>query len=149
MENPIQIPSICRLRPSLFRLTTSGGQRAGEAVCETHIGDRESAIAEEWVRVPDAHTHRLGRACRDRRLPEVDMMLYETLSQQPVQGTDAVSVMASGSLSWATWLIARLGGWSGYRSQFPPGIRTLSQGLKQFEAIFEGWSLAQDSCVCT
>lgn len=55
----------------------------------------------------------------------------------------------SGSLPWATWLIARLGGWSGYRSQSLPGIRTLSQGLKKFEAIFEGWSLAQDLFVCT
>ena len=54
-----------------------------------------------------------------------------------------------GSLPWATWLIARLGGWSGYSSQSPPGIRTLSQGLRKFEAIFEGWSLAQSSFVCT
>jgi hypothetical protein len=54
-----------------------------------------------------------------------------------------------GSLPWASWLIARLGGWSGYRSQSPPGIRTLSQGLKRFETLFEGWSLAQDSFVCT
>jgi hypothetical protein len=48
-----------------------------------------------------------------------------------------------GSLPWATWLIARLGGWSGYHSQSPPGMRTWSQGLKKFEAIFEGWSLAR------
>jgi len=56
---------------------------------------------------------------------------------------------ASGSLPWAAWLIAWLGGWSGYRSQSPPGIRTFSQGLRKFEAIFEGWSLAQDQFVCT
>ena len=56
---------------------------------------------------------------------------------------------SSGSLPWASWLIARLGGWSGYRSQSPPGIRTLSQGLKKFETLFEGWSLAQGSFVCT
>lgn len=291
---------------------------AGDAVCVTHVGDRESDIYEEWVRVPDAHTHLLVRACRDRRLHDSATMLYETLSQQPVEGTYSVAVMAEprraqkareawlavrftpvtlrrpkkvnahdypesvslyaveakevtppagvepihwrlltthpvntveqalqviqwyrwrwqieqlfallkrvgldlestrlesvkaierltilafmvalrllqlktgradetlsasvtfseqqqqclshlmptlqgrtqkqqnpfspGSLPWATWLIARLGGWAGYRSQSPPGIRTLSQGLKKFEAIFEGWSLAQVSFVCT
>ncbi len=291
---------------------------AGDAVCVTHVGDRESDIYEELVRVPDASTHLLVRACRDRRLQDRTTMLYETLSQQPVQGTYAVEVVAEprrergareawlavrftpvtlrrpqkvdvhdypesvslyaveakevtppagvepihwrlltthpvnileqalrviqwyrwrwrieqlfallkrvgldlestrlasvkaierltilalmvalrilqlktgradetlsasvtfsaqqqqclrhlmptlqgqtrkqqnpfspGSLPWATWLVARLGGWSGYRSQSPPGIRTLSQGLRKFEAIFEGWSLAQDSFVCT
>lgn len=47
------------------------------------------------------------------------------------------------SLPWATWLIARLGGWSGYQSQRPPGIATLVQGLRKFESIFWGWLLAQ------
>lgn len=284
----------------------------------TYVGDRESDLYEAWARLPDAQTHLLVRACRDRRLQGCATLLYETLSQQPCQGTDAVEVMAdprsgraaraawlavrftpvtlcrpqkvsaqdypetvalsavearevnppageapihwrlltthpvntlepalqviqwyrwrwrieqllailkrvgldlestrlesvkaierlsilalmvalrilqlkegrddetlsaamtfsesqqqclhqlapklqgctrkqqnpfaSGSLPWASWLIARLGGWSGYRSQSPPGIRTLSQGLRKFEAIFEGWSLAQDLFVCT
>lgn len=53
------------------------------------------------------------------------------------------------SLPWATWLIARLGGWSGYRSQSPPGIPTLTRGLRQFESIFQGWNLAQTLLVCT
>lgn len=53
------------------------------------------------------------------------------------------------SLPWATWLIARLGGWSGYRSQRPPGMPTLVQGLRQFESIFLGWKLAQARLVCT
>lgn len=47
------------------------------------------------------------------------------------------------TLAWATWLIARLGGWSGYASQRPPGIGTLFKGLKLFEALFEGWEIAQ------
>lgn len=55
----------------------------------------------------------------------------------------------SASLPWATWLIARLGGWSGYRSQSPPGIPTLVRGLRQFESIFRGWKLAQTPLVCT
>lgn len=46
------------------------------------------------------------------------------------------------TLAWATWLIARLGGWSGLQSQRPPGIRTLFKGLQKFEHIFQGWTLA-------
>jgi len=39
--------------------------------------------------------------------------------------------------------IERLGGWSGYTSQRPPGMPTLVHGLRQFESIFLGWKLAQ------
>jgi hypothetical protein len=51
--------------------------------------------------------------------------------------------------AWATWIIARLGGWSGYRSQKPPGISTLVCGLRQFESFFQGWKLALGQDVCT
>jgi hypothetical protein len=54
----------------------------------------------------------------------------------------------SGSLAWAAWLIARLGGWSGYQSQRPPGIGTFSNGLRRFEMMFEGWLLTIQY-VCT
>ena len=53
------------------------------------------------------------------------------------------------SLPWATWIIARLGGWSAYRSQRPPGMPTLVHGLRRFEAIFMGWKTALDGLVCT
>lgn len=53
------------------------------------------------------------------------------------------------SLPWATWIIARLGGWSGYSSQKPPGITTLVRGLYLFESTFFGWKLALDLLVCT
>lgn len=46
------------------------------------------------------------------------------------------------TLAWASWLIARLGGWSGYSSQRPPGIVTYFRGLKDFDRIFDGWSMA-------
>jgi hypothetical protein len=53
------------------------------------------------------------------------------------------------SLPWATWLIVRLGGWSGYFSQRPPGKTTLVNGLKRFDAIFLGWKTALGGLVCT
>jgi hypothetical protein len=53
------------------------------------------------------------------------------------------------SLAWSSWLIARLGGWSGYRSQKPPGMSTIVQGLRRFEAMFIGWKTALGGLVCT
>lgn len=47
-----------------------------------------------------------------------------------------------GSLAWAAWTIARLGGWKGYASERPPGPITIVHGLQRFEAIVEGVRLA-------
>jgi hypothetical protein len=49
-----------------------------------------------------------------------------------------------GSLKYATWVIARLGGWKGYASERKPGITTLWIGLEKFYNIFDGWMLAID-----
>jgi hypothetical protein len=51
---------------------------------------------------------------------------------------------ARGTLAWAVWIIARLGGWTGYASQRPPGPKTIYLGLCQFEAINHGWFLCQE-----
>lgn len=45
------------------------------------------------------------------------------------------------SLAWAAWIIARLGGWKGYRSESPPGPITMHEGFTRFTAIAEGWRL--------
>ena len=44
-------------------------------------------------------------------------------------------------LIWANWIIARLGGWSGYKSQRPPGLITLRKGLQKFNLIYLGWKI--------
>jgi len=46
-------------------------------------------------------------------------------------------------LSWASWVIARLGGWKGYTKQRPPGPITMKSGLDRFDLIYQGWVLAK------
>lgn len=50
------------------------------------------------------------------------------------------------SLAWASWIIARLGGWNGYPSSRPPGPITYRYGLEQFRIILIGWDMRN---VCT
>jgi hypothetical protein len=45
------------------------------------------------------------------------------------------------SLAFATWVIARLGGWSGYEKQRPPGPITFINGLTRFYDIARGFYL--------
>jgi hypothetical protein len=47
------------------------------------------------------------------------------------------------TLKWATWIIARLGGWKGYASQRKPGPIVLQKGLAKFYNMFEGWRIYQ------
>ena len=54
-----------------------------------------------------------------------------------------------GLLAWHAWIIARLGGWSGYTSRRckPPGPKTLHPGLIQLEQILRGWHLTNRSAL--
>jgi hypothetical protein len=51
-----------------------------------------------------------------------------------------------GKLSWAAWIIARLGGWKGYQSESPPGPITMLRGLEYFKSLFQGYQL-RDVCI--
>jgi Transposase DDE domain len=50
-------------------------------------------------------------------------------------------------LAWYAWIVARLGGWSGYTSRGykPPGPKTMHHGLIQIDQIILGWNLANRS----
>jgi len=45
------------------------------------------------------------------------------------------------TLPWASWIIARIGGWKGYRSQRPPGTITYRRGFEKFQTFVEGYRL--------
>jgi hypothetical protein len=48
---------------------------------------------------------------------------------------------AKGSLVYASWVCARLGGWTGYYGQ--PGPVVMLQGLMRFKAMHHGWKLGR------
>jgi hypothetical protein len=54
-----------------------------------------------------------------------------------------------GLLAWYVWIVARLGGWSGYTSRGykPPGPKTMHHGLIRIDQILVGWHLANRSAV--
>jgi hypothetical protein len=45
------------------------------------------------------------------------------------------------TLPWASWIIARLGGWKGYKNKRPPGVLILRSGLDKFKLICLGFEL--------
>jgi len=45
------------------------------------------------------------------------------------------------SLKWASWIIAKLGGWDGYPSSKPPGPITFKHGLDTLQTMARGWEL--------
>jgi hypothetical protein len=84
------------------------------------------------ISVVDHPSHTLfsfqERACLEAILPRLEGQTAKLKNPYPVH-----------SLRWAYWIMARLGGWKGYASQRPPGIITLSEGLKHFDLIFFGF----------
>lgn len=48
-----------------------------------------------------------------------------------------------GSIAWASWIISRMGGWKGYRSQATPGPITIFRGLETFNKMFELYKILE------
>jgi hypothetical protein len=69
-----------------------------------------------------------------------DRPILEALSAQLAGKTDRQkNPHRKGSLAFASWVIARLGGWTGYYGK--PGPRVMREGLDDFQNIKRGTTL--------
>lgn len=48
------------------------------------------------------------------------------------------------SLPWAAWLIARLGGWTGYESSAKPGYITIKRGMDVFLNKYDMFQIMEE-----
>ena len=79
-----------------------------------------------------------------------DVPALEALNRQLEGRTEALkNPHHPSSLAWFAWIVARLGGWSGYVSKGykPPGPKTIFRGLLRLDNTVAGWKLASRSAL--
>ncbi len=101
-----------------------------------------TAILIAAIKVMQLVAEREGKACRP--LTDVcdpdDQPALECVCQSLEGKTQKQkNPHPKGSLAYAGWVFARLGGWTGYYGK--PGPIVMLRGLTQFHAIKHGWSL--------
>ena len=83
-----------------------------------------------------------GRPLQDALDPE-DQPALEAICQTLEGKTEKKkNPHPKGSLAYASWVCARLGGWTGYYGK--PGPIVMMQGLQSLKAMLRGWKLGRD-----
>jgi hypothetical protein len=135
----------------LFRLMKSHGlQLEGSQLATAEgliklaaIATRAAAVILQLVQARDGTSGEpAGNAFTEPEIAALDAL------NAKIQGKTALqkNPHARHSLAWAAWIIAKLGGWSGYPSAKPPGPITFRHGFEYFQAIAVGWAL-RDVCI--
>lgn len=128
----------------LFRTLKTQGFDV-EALCQTEDGPFEKLVAAsliaavtvlQLVRERDG----AGKCPLESAFDPDDRPVLETVSAS-LEGKTArqKNPHPKGSLAFAAWVLARLGGWTGYYGK--PGPVVMLRGLVQFQAIKHGWEL--------
>ena len=137
----------------LFRTLKKQGYQVESSQLET--GENLTKLAIIAVRAA-VQTMQLTLA---RNNKAVDLPVNTVFSEEQVEVLKAIqprlegktekqkNMHLLGKLSWAAWIIARLGGWKGYASERQAGPITMLRGQKEFASLCRGWLLAKDVCI--
>ena len=134
-----------------FRVLKSQGLRIEDSQLQTAqrlekmvaIAAKAAAIIIQLVQARDGRDHQPARLAFC--LNEIDTL---AALNQTLEGKTAPqkNPHPKASLAWAAWIIAKLGGWNGYKSSRPPGPITFHNGLTYFRAVAAGWNL-RNMCI--
>lgn len=126
-----------------LRLEDSQLTTAERLIKLTAIATKAAAITLQLLQARDGRSAEPASSA----FPEHEIAVLEALNAR-VEGKTALqkNPHPKHHLAWASWIIARLGGWDGYPSSRPPGPITYKHGLEHFRAILIGWTL-KDVCM--
>jgi hypothetical protein len=126
------------LKQQGLQMQDSQLETAGGLIKLTAIAARAACITLQLVHARDG---RSDQRC-DITFTPAEVQTLQTLLPR-LEGATAAqkNPHPQRSLAWAAWIIAKLGGWDGYKSSRPPGPITFRHGLEYFYAIAYGHSL--------
>ena len=129
----------------LFRLMKSHGLRLEDSQLETAdvlmkltaVAVKAACVVLQLVQARNGGTEPAAIAFSCSEITVLDHLNGQ------IEGKTALrkNPHAPRSLAWASWIIARMGGWNGYPSSRPPGPITLRNGWEYFHAIAKGWAI--------
>jgi Transposase DDE domain len=133
----------------LFRVLKSKGLTIEASQLETGAGLKKLAIIALQVALTTmtlklslSNNHKL----KANLIFSKEQIHFLSIYMQQLEGnTDKLrNPYKKGTLQWSAWGIARVGGWSGYISQGPPGYITIKEGFNRFLDRFDGFRLAYE-----
>jgi hypothetical protein len=125
------------LKQQGLQLEDSQLESAERLVKLTAIAARAAAVVMQLVQARDGSAQSAEIAFTPAEIATLAALIPELEGKTALQKNPH----PPGSMSWAAWAIAKLGGWDGYPRSKPPGPITFRHGLQSFRSIAKGWSL--------
>jgi Transposase DDE domain len=128
-----------------FNIEESQLQSAERLTNLVAIAVKAAAIVLQLVQTRDEDRGQTAKSVFSS--PEIETLaaveIKYTVNSKSIAGRNPYP---SRSLAWASWIIARLGGWNGYPKAKPPGPITFYHGLQKLRTLAQGWAL-RDMCM--
>ena len=136
-----------------FRLLKTRGLRLEDSQLESaeRLLKLSAVATRAAVRVLQLLQARDGPGLHDAALVfcEAELITLEAIDRKDYTTTNPArnNPHPKRSMPWATWIIARMGGWNGYTSPkaSKPGPITIRNGLERLQAIAIGWDLSEST----
>jgi len=131
----------------LFRVLKSKGLAIEESQLETGGGLKKLAVIALQVALTTmtlklslSNAHKVNA----KIIFSKEQLHFLTIYMEKLEGkTEKLkNPYEKSSIQWATWAMGRLGGWSGYQSQGPPGYISIKDGIDRFYDKADGFQMA-------